>query len=97
MMLLSKVTPLYLVCGIVALVASGIAATPSQASQTGAARNSAKVTVAGIGSARFDWLAGGQRQKKTLQGKQLTRAPVGNGQWICSPAGFGKQASCFRR
>jgi len=69
----------------------------AQASQIDKSRAGLKVTVAGQGSARFDWLA---RQKITDRARVIKASStpsLGNGTWICSAAGFGKQSKCYRR
>ena len=53
-----------------------------------------KTTVAGQGSARFNWLA--TPSNAAPQRVAQTRF-YGNGSWICSPAGFGKKSQCYRR
>lgn len=58
-------------------------------------RVSAKST-AGQGSARFDWLAGRDGRAQPAPRIVQTRF-LGKGSWICSPAGFGKKATCFQR
>ncbi|WP_460273455.1 hypothetical protein [Celeribacter sp. ULVN23_4] len=76
-------------------VATAVQPAPAAASQTESA--SQKTTVAGSGSARFDWLAGGQ-EVADASGTVLTRvAAQGSGSWVCSPAGFGKHSRCYRR
>lgn len=68
---------------------------PVAASQTEA--GSQKTTVAGSGSTRFDWLAGGQAVADA-SGTTISRvAAQGSGSWVCSPAGFGKRSRCYRR
>ena len=54
-------------------------------------------SVAGTGAARFDWLA---RRDTSGSGKVTRvkqRVALGRGSWICSPAGFNRKSSCFRR
>ncbi|OOY06375.1 hypothetical protein BMI91_02795 [Thioclava sediminum] len=58
-------------------------------------RVSAKST-AGQGGAKFDWLAGRTSKAQATPRVVQTRF-IGKGKWICSPAGFGKKASCFQR
>lgn len=67
------------------------------AEQTAASFETVQTTVAGQGSARFDWMANKKRSKRPVERIVLTGTPLGNGSWICSPAGFGKQARCYRR
>ena len=57
-----------------------------------------KASAAGKGQAYFDWLAP-KRANSQLQIKtaSATRKSLGRGSWICSPAGFGKKSSCYRR
>lgn len=65
-------------------------------SATPVAADSTRTTVAGEGSARFDWMA----NKKVVVASApaaLTQAPRGSGSWICSPAGFGRKSSCYAR
>ncbi|MEW9920411.1 hypothetical protein AB2B41_12415 [Marimonas sp. MJW-29] len=57
---------------------------------------SAAVSVAGVGKARFDWLAKtGNRMAD--RNRVVQKASLGNGSWICSPAGFNRKSHCFRR
>lgn len=57
---------------------------------------SAAKSVAGNGSTRFDWLA--KRDTiKTNAPRVSRRAMLGNGSWICSPAGFNRKSRCFKR
>jgi len=53
-------------------------------------------TAAGEGKARFDWLA----KRKTVGGSVqhvVQKVSLGNGGWICSPAGFKQKSRCFKR
>lgn len=53
-------------------------------------------TVAGQGSARFDWLA--NRNPNPQPSTRVIRSRMlGNGSWVCSPSGFGRRASCSQR
>lgn len=82
------------------IVSSGFAAFPAQEAHASKARKSVaatKITAAGHGSARFDWLANGQSAGTRSNLKLVSSAPLGKGSWICSPAGFGQQARCYRR
>lgn len=52
-------------------------------------------SAAGIGTARFDWLA--KRVTKTAaepSGKAKKTVIAGRGSYICSPAGFGRKSHC---
>ena len=53
-------------------------------------------SVAGKGSAKFDWLA---KRNPSPEKPVLAayNAPLGSGSWICSPAGFGKKSQCYAR
>ena len=45
---------------------------------------------------KFDWLAKrGPRERVTLVSAERTQSQIGNGSWICSPAGFGKKSRCY--
>ena len=79
------------------MLALALPVTQAHASQSSNGAKSMKVTVAGKGSARFDWMDGGERDDRLTEAKAMTRAVYGRGKWVCSPAGFGRQASCSRR
>lgn len=65
--------------------ASGLATAPAQL---------VKVSAAGKGSAKFDWL----RPVQSAPVLQVAAAtPLGNGSWICSPSGFGSKSKCYHR
>ncbi|OOY13070.1 hypothetical protein BMG00_04505 [Thioclava marina] len=53
-------------------------------------------SVAGKGSARFDWLAGGKSDDRPAERVASRRSP-GTGSWICSPSGFGSKSRCYQR
>jgi len=59
--------------------------------------NPAKVMArseAGQGAARFDWL----KVKAPAKTRRIASGiRHGNGSWICSPSGFGKESRCHRR
>jgi len=82
------------------LVSGSFVLAPVQEAQASQARKPAtysKVTSAGNGSARFDWLAGKRRAAAAPKIVPVSARGHGNGAWICSPAGFGQHAKCFRR
>jgi hypothetical protein len=54
-------------------------------------------TVAGKGSARFDWLASTRRQDATRPTVSAKAKSLGNGSYVCSPAGFGSRSRCYKR
>ncbi len=54
-------------------------------------------SVAGMGEARFDWLENRGAKSGTRSGRTLRHATLGNGRWICSPAGFNRKSRCFKR
>ncbi|SHI69970.1 hypothetical protein SAMN05444000_102266 [Shimia gijangensis] len=56
-----------------------------------------KPTSAGHGAASFDWLSRSGNAKKDSLTIASSKNSLGNGEWICSAAGFGKQAKCYRR
>ena len=54
-------------------------------------------SAAGIGTARFDWLAKRVTASKTTAeqpGKRTRAVIAGRGSYICSPAGFGRKSRC---
>lgn len=53
-------------------------------------------SVAGVGAARFDWLAKRDNSKE-IRARVVRKASLGNGSWICSPAGFNRKSHCFKR
>jgi hypothetical protein len=53
-------------------------------------------SAAGQGATSFDWLQVRDSSEDAPR-PVLRRASLGNGSWICSPAGFGKKSRCFRR
>lgn len=53
---------------------------------------------AGTGSAKFDWLRPRVRVAPApTVVSQNTGGYLGDGAWICSPAGFGTKSKCFQR
>lgn len=82
------------------IIASGLVALPVQEAHASQARKgvpAAKITAAGHGTARYDWLARARNKGKPANLQIVTNAPLGNGSWICSAAGFGQQSKCYRR
>lgn len=72
-------------------------AAPSRAEGPVTPRNPASAvanSVAGTGATRFDWLA---KRKTGTKVRAVRRASLGNGSWVCSPAGFGSKSRCYRR
>ncbi|KEP70136.1 hypothetical protein DL1_20175 [Thioclava dalianensis] len=78
--------------------------TPSFAQQSGiftlssarlAARTASAKSVAGKGRARFDWLASAHRN--TAKPRITQAHALGNGSYVCSPAGFGARSQCYKR
>jgi len=69
----------------------------AQASQFDKSSAGQKTTVAGHGPARFDWLASQKITDGVPVVKTSSTPSLGNGTWICSAAGFGKQSRCYRR
>ncbi len=53
-------------------------------------------SAAGTGATRFDWLARRNTGGET-PGRIVQKAALGNGSWICSPAGFNRKSRCFKR
>lgn len=53
-------------------------------------------TAAGKGTARFDWLAHRNPNPQPATRAVVSRS-LGNGSWVCSPAGFGRKARCSQR
>ncbi|KEO58610.1 hypothetical protein DT23_16265 [Thioclava indica] len=54
-------------------------------------------TVAGKGAARFDWLASARRTKTQAPTQTAQARSLGNGSYVCSPAGFGSRSRCYKR
>ncbi|SFJ22156.1 hypothetical protein [Celeribacter neptunius] len=54
-------------------------------------------TVAGKGAMRFDWSQKGNQAVSPDVQVADSRRPLGNGSWVCSPAGFGKKSRCYAR
>ena len=80
------------------LLVAGVSLTiPAQASQSDQSGAGKKTTIAGHGPARFDWLASQKITDRARVVKASSTPSHGNGTWICSAAGFGKQARCHRR
>lgn len=85
---------------VLALIASGQLAFASVASAESVTPRTPSATtaksVSGSGSTRFDWLAK-RNSAKTKAPRISRRALLGNGSWICSPAGFNRKSRCFKR
>jgi len=83
------------------LLVAGISLTipvqEAQASQFDKSGADQKTTIAGQGPARFDWLASQKITDRVRVVKASSTPSLGNGTWICSAAGFGKQSRCYRR
>lgn len=82
---------------LVAGISLTIPVQKAQASELETSGAGLKTTVAGHGSARFDWFASARNTKRVRVVKISNRPSLGHGTWICSAAGFGKQARCFQR
>lgn len=82
---------------LVAGISLAIPVQEAEASQLDKSRSSLKTTIAGHGSARFDWLASRGNTDRVRAVKIANKPSIGNGSWICSAAGFGKQSRCYRR
>ncbi|MFP1644281.1 hypothetical protein [Pontitalea aquivivens] len=55
-------------------------------------------SVAGKGSASFDWRAKkGPQTASAQKPRALTRVVHGRGRYVCSPAGFGRKSQCHSR
>ena len=53
-------------------------------------------SAAGVGGARFDWLA--KRNTANQPTKRIVQTvSLGKGTWVCSPAGFSRSSRCFKR
>lgn len=82
---------------LVAGISFTIPVQEAQASQFDKSSAGLKTTVAGHGPARFDWLASQKITDRVRVVKTSSTPSLGNGTWICSAAGFGKQSRCYRR
>jgi hypothetical protein len=82
---------------LVAGIGLAIPVQEARASQIDKNGVSQKITIAGHGSARFDWLANQKVAEPVRVIKASSTPSLGNGTWICSAAGFGKQSKCHRR
>jgi hypothetical protein len=82
---------------LVAGIGLAIPVQEARASQIDKNGVSQKITIAGHGSARFDWLANQKVAEPVRVIKASSTRSLGNGTWICSAAGFGKQSKCHRR
>ena len=56
-----------------------------------------KKTIAGSGKSRFDWFGNVSKTNSAKIIKTSNTPSLGNGSWICSAAGFGKQSRCYKR
>ncbi|WP_417278212.1 hypothetical protein [Celeribacter sp.] len=53
-------------------------------------------SAAGVGAARFDWLAKPAASEATPVRVARTQM-LGSGSWVCSPAGFNRKSRCVSR
>lgn len=89
-----------LVHGLTLVCALGMGASGAAWAQSGMAEMRALPVMvssaAGIGTARFDWLA--KRVTKASSERKATKTVIaGRGSYICSPAGFGRKSHCSAR
>ncbi len=82
---------------LAAFVAMAAPAAPALAQMKGKTATTYKSTIGGRGKARFDWFANKGSSTERPRTVAANTSPPGNGSWICSPAGFGKQSRCYRR
>ena len=54
-------------------------------------------TAAGKGAARFDWLATARSKTVHPPTRSAQARSLGNGSYVCSPAGFGSRSRCYKR
>lgn len=95
--LLRKSKSVLLSSSLVAGISLIISVQEAQASQFDKSSAGLKTTIAGHGPARFDWLASQKITDRVRVVKASSTPSLGNGTWICSAAGFGKQSRCNRR
>ena len=58
--------------------------------------SAAAKSAAGSGEVRFDWLARRDTGKPAPE-RVARKVALGNGSWVCSPAGFNRKSRCFKR
>ena len=83
---------------LAALVSSGLMAlaTCAQADDTFSTKNTA------VAPSGFNWMANGtqlsheEAQEKVRATRVAMIREMGNGSWICSPAGYGRRSQCYR-
>ncbi|MDV7270011.1 hypothetical protein RYZ20_03755 [Thioclava sp. A2] len=81
----------------VSLSVTGFAVQAETRADTNILVETAAKSYAGKGSARFDWRKGQGAQPQVSLSVTKVKAPLGNGSWICSPAGFGSKSKCYKR
>nr|WP_321508499.1 hypothetical protein [uncultured Celeribacter sp.] len=91
---MKSILPFAAFCGLSLLVAQAVVADTSKTTQP--SPSGVVKTSAGQGVAYFDWMQKGTPAGMRVLASDTTRAP-GNGNWVCSPAGFGKKSTCRRR
>lgn len=75
--------------------ASGLHAETAPNSEPVVAPKSVK-SAAGVGAARFDWLAKSASSEAAPVRVARTQM-LGSGSWVCSPAGFNRKSRCVSR